>query len=200
MLKLLRQAPPRCEFRGPRVSLRSPRWTDEATWIAVRRRSKTFLEPWEPAWSRDALTPAAFGRRLRRINQEWRSGIGYGFFIIKNETEELVGGLTFANVRYGVVQSANVGYWTAVDHTRNGYMAEAIQIGLDFAFRKLGLHRVEAACLIHNDPSRALLLKSGFQPEGRSRKYLCIAGRWQDHDTFGILRTDDRPMVPVTDR
>ena len=64
-------------------------------------------------------------------------------------------------------------------------MSEALQITLDFAFRKIKLHRVEAACLIENEASRGLLLKSGFQQEGRARQFLCINGRWQDHDLVG---------------
>ena len=63
---------------------------------------------------------------------------------------------------------------------------------LDFAFDKLGLHRVEAACLPHNAPSRGLLAKSGFREEGFAREYLRINGRWQDHVLFAILRDDAR--------
>ncbi|MEQ8442521.1 MAG: GNAT family protein [Alphaproteobacteria bacterium] len=197
MFDLFRTRPPRRKYCGPRVYLRLPQIGDERAWIDVRSNSKTFLEPWEPAWSRDALSPAAFRRRLRRVEEEKQSGIGYAFFMFRNEDDALLGGITLANVRRGVVESANVGYWTGAAHTRQGYMAEGLQIALDYAFRKLALHRVEAACLIHNEASRNLLLKSGFQAEGRARKYLRIAGRWQDHDTFAILRTDDRPAVPV---
>lgn len=200
MLNLFRSSLPNNRFIGPRVTLRAPRRADQKSWIDIRGRSKTFLEPWEPAWSRDALTPGAFRRRYERIEEEWRTGIGYGLFIQSNETGALLGGVTLANVRRGVVESANIGYWIGAPHARKGYMAEALQIALDFSFRKLGLHRVEAACLVHNEASRNLLLKSGFQAEGRARKYLCIAGRWQDHDTFAILRTDDRPMIPVLER
>ena len=56
-----------------------------------------------------------------------------------------------------------------------------------FAFRTLGLHRVEAACLPSNAASRGLLAKTGFREEGYARKYLCIDGKWQDHILFGIL-------------
>lgn len=112
----------------------------------------------------------------------------------------MVGSITMANVRRGVVQSANIGYWTGQPYIRRGYMAEAVQIVLDFAFRRLQLHRIEAACLEENAASKALLLKAGFRPEGLARKYLCIAGRWQDHETFAILRTDPRPDVPVLEK
>lgn len=200
MFSLFRSALPNSRFIGPRVTLRAPRRSDQKAWIDIRSRSKTFLEPWEPAWSRDALSPNAFRRRYERVEDEWRAGIGYGLFITDNETGNLLGGVTLANVRRGVVESANIGYWIGAPYARKGFMSEGLQIALDFSFRKLGLHRVEAACLVHNDASRNLLLKSGFQAEGRARKYLCIAGRWQDHDTFAILRTDDRPVVPVLER
>jgi ribosomal-protein-alanine N-acetyltransferase len=71
-------------------------------------------------------------------------------------------------------------------------MAEAVGLVLDYAFDDLRLHRVEAACLVHNKPSSNLLLKIGFTEEGVARQYLCIDGRWQDHRTFGILQADRR--------
>jgi ribosomal-protein-alanine N-acetyltransferase len=41
-------------------------------------------------------------------------------------------------------------------------------------------------------PSRALLLRTGFQQEGYARNYLLIDGKWQDHLLFAILREDWR--------
>lgn len=197
---IFRKRPPNLAFVGPTVTLRPPRPRDRKQWIALRSESKAFLEPWEPAWPRDALTPAGYRRRLDRQHRDWRDQSGFAFFIHENRSDRLVGSITIANVRRGVVQSANIGYWTGERFLRQGYMAEAVQIALDFCFRRLQLHRVEAACLEANAPSKSLLLKAGFQPEGLARKYLCIAGRWQDHETFAILRTDPRPAVLVTDR
>ncbi|PPR64813.1 MAG: hypothetical protein CFH10_00164, partial [Alphaproteobacteria bacterium MarineAlpha4_Bin2] len=54
---------------------------------------------------------------------------------------------------------------------------------------------VEAACLVHNDPSSKLLLKLGFREEGLARQFLCIDGRWQDHRTFGILHTEHLAQI-----
>ena len=200
LMDLFRRGPPDIAFVGPLVTLRPPRHKDRRQWIALRGESKAFLEPWEPAWSRDALTPAGFRRRVDRQHRDWKAESGFAFFIHENRGGQLVGSITVSNVRRGVVQSANIGYWTGEPHLRKGYMGEAVQIALDFCFRRLQLHRVEAACLQDNDASRSLLLKAGFQPEGLARKYLCIAGRWQDHETFAILRTDPRPSVLVTER
>lgn len=72
-------------------------------------------------------------------------------------------------------------------------MSDALQTSLTFAFESLGLNRVEAACLPENQPSRRLLIKSGFTEEGYARQYLKICGTWRDHVRFGILATDPRP-------
>jgi ribosomal-protein-alanine N-acetyltransferase len=60
----------------------------------------------------------------------------------------------------------------------------------DYAFGRLGLHRLEAACQPHNEASRELLRRFGFAEEGRARLYLLINGRWSDHLLFGLVRDD----------
>jgi len=61
-------------------------------------------------------------------------------------------------------------------------------------FASLRLHRLEAACLPHNEASMRLLESVGFEREGYARAYLRIAGRWQDHVLFALLDTD--PVAP----
>ena len=56
-----------------------------------------------------------------------------------------------------------------------------------FALGRLGLHRLEAACIPENDASRRLLLKAGFELEGRAQAYLKINGDWRDHLLFGLV-------------
>jgi len=192
MFNLLSNNAPSVQLVGPKVMLRPPLRTDEKQWIAIREESRGFLEFWEPTWPSDATTPAAFRRRLKKFTADWRDGATYAFLIFRRGDEALLGGITLSNVRRGVAQSASVGYWMGKAHARNGYMAEAIQLTLDFSFDTLGLHRVEAACLPSNKPSRNLLMKSGFIQEGFARRYLRINGTWQDHVTFAVLRTDPR--------
>ena len=57
-------------------------------------------------------------------------------------------------------------------------------------FDELRLHRLEAACLPHNEPSKAVLGKAGFHEEGLARQYLRINGQWADHLLFALLRAD----------
>ena len=183
---------PKTLLRGKNVYLRAPRSGDRRQWMDVRRVSRDYLQPWEPTWPEDAVERTAFRRRLRRFREDWRDGTSYPFFIFRRETDDLLGGITLSNLRRGVTQAGTIGYWMGLPYARRGHMAEAVGLVLDFAFDDLRLHRVEAACLVHNEASSKLLLKLGFSEEGLARQYLCIDGRWQDHRTFGILRSDRR--------
>lgn len=179
-------------LRQDRVHLRPPRMSDWQVWAELREVSRDFLVPWEPTWPRDALSKAAFRRRLDHVRQEWEQETGYSFLVFRAADEVLVGGVTLSNVRRGVAQTASLGYWVGAPYARQGYMSEALLAILRFAFESLGLHRMEAACLERNEASRRLLEKSGFGRIGYARQYLKIDGRWQDHVLFERLRNDPK--------
>ena len=188
--RLFGSAPPPFRLAGRRTVLRAPDRLDWQAWAELRHASRAFLTPWEPSWGEDALSRAAFRRRLARYALEWHSDQGYTFLLWRLDDDALLGGISLTNVRRGVAESASVGYWVGEEHAHQGYMSEGLALTLRFAFERLRLHRVEAACLPHNVPSRGVLLKSGFTEEGYAREYLCIDGKWQDHVLFGILASD----------
>jgi ribosomal-protein-alanine N-acetyltransferase len=72
-------------------------------------------------------------------------------------------------------------------------MFDAVRALVPFIFSTPGLHRIEAACLPSNEPSRSLLTKAGFRQEGLARGYLQISGEWRDHALFALL-ADDAPV------
>ncbi|MDX5361198.1 MAG: GNAT family N-acetyltransferase [Alphaproteobacteria bacterium] len=181
-----------------RLVLRPPEAADYASWAAIRRESRNFLQPWEPLWPVDDLTRMGYRRRLKRIQQDQREGTAFTFFLFPRGIRGggVLGGITLGNIRRGVTQSASIGYWMGERHAGQGYMGEAVDAILAFAFADLDLHRVEAACLPANDASRHLLLRHGFAWEGHARQYLKIAGEWRDHHLFARLATDD-PRGPA---
>ncbi len=174
-------------IRGEGVLLRYPRVSDYAAWTRLREESRTFLAPWEPAWATDELSKGAFRRRLKRYQREARLDSAYAFFVFRAEDEELVGGCTLSNVRRGVTQCCALGYWVGERFARQGYMFDAVRALMPFIFKTLGLHRIEAACLPSNEPSKSLLVKVGFREEGLARRYLQINGQWQDHVLYALL-------------
>ncbi|MBS7539297.1 GNAT family N-acetyltransferase [Ancylobacter lacus] len=188
-------SPPLIEGRG--VLLRAPVMSDYAAWAALRERSRAFLTPWEPLWPAYDLARGAFRRRLRRYARDVREDQAYPFLVFRLEDQALLGGLTLSNVRRGVAQTASLGYWMGQDHAGKGHMSAAVAALLPFAHGSLGLRRIEAACLPHNEPSIRLLRRVGFRQEGYGREYLCINGVWQDHLLFARLSSD--PIAPHAD-
>jgi ribosomal-protein-alanine N-acetyltransferase len=178
---------PLVRLQGERIHLRRPVRGDWRAWADLRAQSHDFLRPWEPSWAGDALSRSAFRRRLQRYALDWRDDEGYSFFIYRNEDGGLLGGIGLSNLRRGVAETASLGYWIGRPHARHGYMNEALGLILVYAFDRLGLHRIEAACLPSNGPSRSLLAKMRFREEGYAKRYLCIDGRWQDHVLHALL-------------
>ena len=86
----------------------------------------------------------------------------------------------------GALRHGNLGYWLDEDLQNKGYMFEAANLVLNYAFDDLNLKRINAACLPHNVRSIKLLKKLGFEEEGYARKYFQINGVWQDHRLFGL--------------
>jgi ribosomal-protein-alanine N-acetyltransferase len=178
--------------QGEGVFLRAPQMADFADWVRVREQSRDFLTPWEPVWPADALGRAAFRRRVRMVGMEWRDDLGYSWLVFRRGDGAMLGGITLSNVRRGVAQSGSLGYWVGQAHAHRGYMTEALEALLPYVFDRIGLHRVEAACLPHNAASRGLLKKLGFIEEGYARQYLRINGAWQDHVLYGLLKNELR--------
>jgi ribosomal-protein-alanine N-acetyltransferase len=171
---------------GHGVVLRPPRAADYPEWRDLRAASRGFLQPWEPTWPSDDLSRAAFRRRLAAYARDRELGAAYSFFVFRARDEALTGGITLSNVRRGVAQMGSVGYWCGQAYTRQGLTLGAVRALSDFAFRTLGLHRLEAACIPDNAPSRHLLGKAGFAEEGYAKAYLKINGAWRDHVLFGL--------------
>jgi [ribosomal protein S5]-alanine N-acetyltransferase len=181
-------------IEGEGVYLRQPQMSDFLDWAALREKSRSFLEPWEPIWPADDLTRGAFRRRLKRYAEDQRIDQAYSFFVFRTDANVLIGGVTLSNVRRGVAQASSIGYWMGAPYARHGLMSRALRALIPFSFNNLRLHRLEAACITTNAASIRLLEKSGFQREGLARQYLCINGMWQDHLLYARLR-DDPPYL-----
>ena len=182
------ETPPARRLETPQGYLRHPRPGDWSAWAELRAASRAFLEPWEPAWTEGELTRAAYRKRIRRYVQMIREETGFPFFLFDRKTDALVGGVTLSQVRRGVAQAANLGYWMGEPFAGQGRMGEAVRAVTAFAVDDLGLNRVEAACLPHNAASRRVLERCGYEVEGYARRYLRIAGEWRDHVLYAHVR------------
>ncbi len=179
-------------LHGDGLMLRMPHTGDYPAWAELRARSREFLVPWEPTWTDDELTRAAFKRRLKHYQRDFRDETGYAFFIHRQHDQALIGGVSLSNIRRGVTQSVTLGYWMGRPFAGRGWMTEAVSAVAPFVLNSLRLHRLEAACIPSNTASIRVLEKCGFTREGFARSYLKINGVWQDHYLYALI-ADDLP-------
>ena len=192
LFRLPSSAPAPLAPRGYGLQLRAPAMADFSQWADLREHSRAYLTPWEPIWPSDDLTRTGFRRRLRRYAEDAAADRAYPFLVFRESDDVLVGGVTLANVRRGIVQAGTVGYWVGQPYAGQGVMTAALRVLLPSLFGELNLHRIEAACIPTNLASVRVLEKCGFTREGLARRYLCINGVWQDHFLYGMLHEDFR--------
>lgn len=73
---------------------------------------------------------------------------------------------------------------------RKGHGSEAMQLRAHYAFRQLNLHKLSSSAFVENEPSRRALLKAGYTQTGVEREHYFREGRWHDHWTCELLRSD----------
>lgn len=178
--------------RGERVFLRYPEPGDLHEYLELRRASANFHQPWEPAPppGRDPYTAQGFRGYVERAHSE-----RYDFQLLCRLGDgTILGAFNLSEIVRGALQSAYLGYWVGVSYAGQGYMREGLQLELDHAFRRVGLHRVEANIQPSNEPSLALVRGAGFRREGFSPRYLEIAGQWRDHERWALLVDEHRML------
>jgi len=175
-----------------RMTLRPPMHSDFRAWSALRATSEDFLKPWEPTWARDHLSRKSFTNRVYWAQRSIANLTAIPLFLTSRDDNMLLGAITLDNIRRGPAQAGTTGYWIGGPHARQGYMREAIEGLVHYAFDTLDLSRIEAGCLPENTPSRRLLEQCGYKYEGVAQSYLQINGRWRNHVLYANLRGDRR--------
>jgi ribosomal-protein-alanine N-acetyltransferase len=183
---------PKVMIEAEKVTLRMPVMGDHHAWVRLRRDGAEFLKPWEPVWAPDHFSKRAFSNRVFWARKTYETGRGVPLFIVRREDKALLGAITLDNIRRGPAMSGALGYWIGANYVRNGYMSDAIQSVVHYAFYHMDISRVEAATLPENAASRGLLEKTGFKYEGVAQSYLQIAGRWRTHVLYSNIRGDRR--------
>lgn len=87
-------------------------------------------------------------------------------------------------------RNAELGYTVFPEHQDNGYATEASEIVLEHGFDGLGLHKIWARVSSHNDASKQVLEKLGFEEEGLLREHFYGFGTYVDEFRFGLLASE----------
>ncbi|MDX2320021.1 MAG: ribosomal protein S5-alanine N-acetyltransferase [Moritella sp.] len=178
------------QFVTKRLVIRVAMASDAEKLCQYYVRNQLHLSPWEPKRSDAYYTLRWWQLRIAQIHAEFNDASAISFIAMTPDKSEIVAVANFSNIIQGVFKSCYLGYSIAKAHEGQGLMVEFLQTCLGFMFENVGLNRVMANYIPVNERSGALLQRLGFEREGYARKYLKIAGSWQDHVLTALLHED----------
>jgi len=148
-----------------RLILRSPKPEDAENYCAIHNS--------EFVLHYNAMTPTTKDRMVQKFADP--AYCNDAVFLEERETGTLIGAIFMEedDLRYGVA-SKNLSYFIHEEHSRKGYMKEAMQSVIKWLFETENLECVSARAFAPNIASRALLRSLGFQENGIIPK--CVKG------------------------
>lgn len=138
--------------------------TDAEELLCLRLRNRIAHQQFEPLRSEDYFTLESQRQLInqRILDAQQDSAYMFGIYLLSGE---LIGQITISNVVRGVGQFCDIGYMIDHEQQGQGYTSAAVHLILGYAFRSLGLHRVQAAILPHNTGSRRVLERTASRPK-----------------------------------
>ena len=129
---------------------------------------------------------------LRRTGRNRRAGVALTLHVVRRSDGALLGGVGLHHLDADQGR-AELGYWIGKPFRRQGYGQEAARALTTFAFRRLGLHRVEARVFPGNRASAGVLRSAGFRREGRLRGSVTKGMLFLDEVVYARLAGDPEP-------
>jgi ribosomal-protein-alanine N-acetyltransferase len=162
---------------------------DAAVLARLQTTNRDYLAPWSPIQGERYFTEEGQREILERDLTVYARG-GMLPLAILDAGGAVCGRINLNTIVRGAAQCASVGYWVSESHIGRGLATAAVADAIGIGFGELGLHRLEAATLLHNTPSQHVLARNGFRPFTIYEQYLKIAGKWQDHILFVLLNKE----------
>jgi len=141
-------------------------------------------------WGAPALADrTAATALLAEIQENFQKRTSMKWGVAELETDQVIGTVTLFNLNFDN-KRAEIGYGLDYNYWRKGYVTEALDALLSYAFDVLELHRLEADVDPRNEGSIRTLEKMGFQREGLMRERWQVNGEIQDALFYGLLRPE----------
>lgn len=126
---------------------------------------------------------------FQEIEQSNLQGTYLKWGVALKPTDKVIGTVTLFNLDQ-TQGRAEIGYAQAQAYWGQGYIHEALQALLSYAFNDMNMRRLEADVDPRNAASIKTLERLGFQREGFLRERWHVAGEIQDAFFYGLLKRE----------
>jgi len=126
---------------------------------------------------------------LRSIEDSYKNEKGINWAIIEKDSKTFIGYIGFIRI-FSEHCRAEIGYALKPDYWGKGYMYETITRLVNFGFKEMNLHSIEANVNPMNERSKKVLERVGFKKEAHFRENYLFNGNFLDSIIYSLLEKD----------
>jgi ribosomal-protein-alanine N-acetyltransferase len=183
-----------------RLILRMPQPEEAETPLRYYTKNREHLANSMPLYPPGFFEVSYWQTRLSENIAQYRQDLSASFFVYlrsgsQDFGDDIIGSANLSQIVRRAAQFCYLGYGLDRDMQGKGYMTEALESLIKFAFDELNLHRIMANYVPANERSGSVLSRLGFVREGYATSYLYLNGRWQDHILTSLTNPSWKPPV-----
>ncbi|MEJ2658306.1 MAG: GNAT family N-acetyltransferase [Desulfobacterales bacterium] len=173
------------ELESDRLKYRQITFRDSETLFELRKNKEVmrFMDT-------EAMKSITESEKLiKSIGESYWMNTGISWGIIEKSINAFIGYFGFWRIdpKHCIVE---IGYLLHPDYWSKGYMKETAAKLIEFGFRELHLHSLEANVNPENLPSMKLLEKIGFRKEAYFRENFLFQNEFKDSVIYSVLESD----------
>jgi ribosomal-protein-serine acetyltransferase len=165
------------------LELRTLEPSDAGTFFELIRKNDAHLREWL-GWLDDDKSVEDTEKYIIESNKRFanKEGLDLGIFYEGKQ----IGGIGLfpwdtAN------KKTSIAYWLGEEFQGKGIMADALKTVIEYAFKEMGLNRIEVTCAVGNTKSSAIPKKLGFTFEGVARQGEWLYDHFVDLEVYSLL-------------
>lgn len=128
---------------------------------------------------------------IERIDQMIDTNEGINWAITKKGEDQLLGMVGYVRL-HKEHHRAEIGYMLHTPYHGKGIIQEAFQAVVDYGFRAMRLHSIEAIVNCLNIPSKKLLERAGFSNDALFKDYLYHDGKYMDVNVYSLIAEETK--------
>lgn len=133
---------------------------------------------------------------INMINDKIEANIDINWAVTEKNSDNCIGIMGFYRTKPENYRT-ELGYMILPQYHNKGYVSEAVNTLLDFAFNILNFHSIEAIIDPKNIPSEKVLLKNGFVKEAHLVENEFYNGQFIDTVIYSLLKRNFRKKYEI---
>ena len=126
---------------------------------------------------------------LKYLQTRYAAGDFYDFAVTLKDSGKMIGTCGFTRF-HAESNSAEIGYVINPAYHGQGLATEGARAVIEFGFKELKLHRIEARHMVGNDASHRVMEKLGMTAEGTLREAYYVNGSYRSVTVCSLLASE----------